>query len=520
MSEPETLAGDPVDNLPATRPMPPVPASAGAGLTSTLAALPPETARLVIAHSAEVAKELRSVIDSVRGPDGKPTLVAQFATLDRRSGVTKVHEHVTAEGWAMLGAMVGVGCKVVEQRTVDYSHPVHRPRAIGWETLAVAFDRKSGEELAAEWGMCLRDERRWSDAAEYAIRGMSATRARGRAFRAVLGYVMHLAGYDPSPAEEVIDVDPVDEGAAAPAANEDAKATKPQREALIDRCAKLDEQRPGEAPGGAGWQDYLDRFLAARLGGRGIEGLTRREAQRARERLDEYLGGADALPIEPPPPAAAPAASGEAGMRPPAEPAPSPADPAPAPPSGDGSAADPEGAPATAPSGEAGAPGGAPGTAGAGSGAPAPAAADPWSQFENKTGGLEGKVREAQLRSRAAEGGLDEVDLLGVLGSYGIRAEALAHDLAADHDRYRRAVAGVEEAIAALGRDAATEGAVTGEGDGASTPPGAPAEGPGQEGGASTSAPPLPPAMNECSACGNPTPNEGACDECRDYGIA
>jgi hypothetical protein len=575
MSEPEIAAGEVVgENLPATRPMPPVPASAGAGLTSTLAALPPDTARVVIAHSAEVAKELRSVIDSVRGPDGKPTLVAQFATTDRRSGVTKVHEHVTAEGWAMLGAMVGVGCKVVEQRTVDYSHPIHRPRAVGWESLAVAFDRASGEELAAEWGMCLRDERRWADAAEYAIRGMSATRARGRAFRAVLGYVMHLAGYDPTPAEEIVDAQVAD-GAPEPAASDDAKATKPQRDALITRCAKLDEQRPGEAPEPAGgvpegeewtWQDYLDRFLAARLGGRGIEGLTRKEAQRARERLDEYLGGAAAPPIEPPAPSApaAPAAPVEAGTRPPVEPAPSPAPAAPslvsgaagapepptaappAPPSGDApTAADPGGALAAAPSGEGGAATaaaqpnvtgptreGAGDTEGAaGSGAPAAPVppADPWGQFENKTGGLEGKVREAQLRSRAAEGGLDEVDLLGVLGSFGIRAEALAHDLAADGDRYRRAVAGVEEAIAALGRAAATEGAVAGEGDRASTPSGgdvpasadsSPAEGPGQEAGAGTSAPDLPPAMNACTACGNPTPNEGACDDCRAYGIA
>lgn len=395
MSDPDPVIDGTIvgDDLPAVRPLPPRPASAGGGLTSTLAALPPGTARAVVEHSAAVARELRAVIDNVKGPDGKPTLVAVFK--DKRGNT---HEHLTAEAWAMMGAMVGVGCRVETSRPVDYSSP-RRPKALGWETMAVAFDRASGEDLAAEWGICLRDEQRWSDAAEYAVRGMSATRARGRAYRAALGYVAHLAGYDPTPAEER-GSDDGETGAAFPEGAQ--RPTASQEKAVETRIAKLDLDRAGDVPQPfGGWRDYLDAFLARRLRGRGLAGLTRPENERLRERLDDLIGGAAPEPVEPQ----------TSGATPP---------------------------PASA--------------TGAGRPEPAPVADPPQS-----ASAAEGKVRAAQVRRLARERGLDDDGLEPLLAVEGVRLDELAHDLALDTDRYRRVVEAVTTWTGGPSEDAAGE---------------------------------------------------------------
>jgi hypothetical protein len=551
MSDPEA---PPRDDLPAPRPLPDVPASAGAGLTATLAALPPETARAVVAHSAEVARELRAVIDNVRGPDGKPTLVARFESRDKRTGQVSVHEHVTAEGWAMLGAMVGVGCRIAAQRPVDYSHPVHKPRAFGWEAVAVAFDRASGEELAAEHGMCLRDERRWADAPDYAVRSMAATRARGRAYKAVLGYVMRLAGYDPSPAEEVIDAVEVERQAPPAGSGDlaDARATKAQRDAIERRLERLNSERPGDVPEPPvgrevtdeepwAWDEYLERLLDENLGV-GIEGLTRRQASQVTERLDGWLKGNT-------PPALRSAAAGMPAATPAEAAADAPAGPDPA--SRDTSEAP---AAATEAAGEAvnppaAATSGPPGGSDVASPAPvgdvpegSPAGApDPWADKPvGAAGGLEGKMREAQVRSMAERAGLPEADLVRVLEAAGVRAESIAHDLAADHDRYRAAVAAVQLAVDAFGNDSAPpisgaesasgsgadaddEPASAGEGAAGAAPAAVsdpPPASPGPDAGEEPHLPAGAAAVEECTACGGPAPGGGVCADCRAYGLA
>ena len=54
--------------------------------------------------------------------------------------------------------------------------------------------------------ICGMDEPRWAKAAEYARRSMAVTRATSRAFRLQYSWVMALAGYEPTPAEEMLDI--------------------------------------------------------------------------------------------------------------------------------------------------------------------------------------------------------------------------------------------------------------------------------------------------------------------------
>jgi hypothetical protein len=54
--------------------------------------------------------------------------------------------------------------------------------------------------------MCTKAENRWRTADDYAIRSMAQTRATSKALGSVLRFIVTLAGYDGTPAEEMHDV--------------------------------------------------------------------------------------------------------------------------------------------------------------------------------------------------------------------------------------------------------------------------------------------------------------------------
>ena len=51
--------------------------------------------------------------------------------------------------------------------------------------------------------MSTSGEENWQDRDDYALRSMAQTRATSKALRQPLGFVITLAGFDPTPAEEM-----------------------------------------------------------------------------------------------------------------------------------------------------------------------------------------------------------------------------------------------------------------------------------------------------------------------------
>lgn len=102
-------------------------------------------------------------------------------------------EHVNVEGWTTLGAMLGVFPVVEWTRKLDDG---------GWEARVVATTRDGAIVGAAE-AMCSRSEKTWAKRDDYALRSMAQTRATSKALRLPLGFVMQLAGYNPTPLEEM-----------------------------------------------------------------------------------------------------------------------------------------------------------------------------------------------------------------------------------------------------------------------------------------------------------------------------
>ncbi len=109
-------------------------------------------------------------------------------------------KYVNVEGWSTMGAMLQVF------PYVEWSRKLDRQDEIIYEARVVLRTIK-GELISAGEAMCSNKERNWQGRDEYAIRSMAETRATGKAFRIGFSWIMSLAGYEATPAEEIIKQD-------------------------------------------------------------------------------------------------------------------------------------------------------------------------------------------------------------------------------------------------------------------------------------------------------------------------
>jgi hypothetical protein len=115
--------------------------------------------------------------------------------IDSRGLAVAIHgrRHVRVEGWTLLGAMLGVFPVCIWSRPLADG---------GWEA-RVEARTLAGALVGAAEAQCTRDEEGWRDRPAFALRSMAQTRATSKALRLPLGFVMSLAGYDATPAEEM-----------------------------------------------------------------------------------------------------------------------------------------------------------------------------------------------------------------------------------------------------------------------------------------------------------------------------
>ncbi len=123
-------------------------------------------------------------------------------------------QYLEFEDWQTLGRFYGVTAKVVDTEYVEYGD------IKGFSARAVAV-RADGMEISAAEASCLSDEDKWATRPKYETRGgvrtqvadesvplfqlksMAQTRACAKVLRNVLAWVAVLAGYRPTPAEEL-----------------------------------------------------------------------------------------------------------------------------------------------------------------------------------------------------------------------------------------------------------------------------------------------------------------------------
>jgi hypothetical protein len=108
--------------------------------------------------------------------------------------------YVVVEGWQFCGVSMGILPVIVKLENIGNGEEVKYRAEV--ELRAV---NKDGQVVGSGVAVCSNKEARKRGFDEFAIASMAQTRAIGKAYRSVFGFLVKMAGYEPTPAEEVIE---------------------------------------------------------------------------------------------------------------------------------------------------------------------------------------------------------------------------------------------------------------------------------------------------------------------------
>ena len=116
----------------------------------------------------------------------------------------KEAEYVTVEGWEVLGTMLGIvpDTRIVEEMKND------KDRTIGFKARATLYQNPTftdgkitgGHVLATAEAYCTRDD---FQKKYFSMASMAQTRALGKAYRMALSWIMKMAGFEATYAEDM-----------------------------------------------------------------------------------------------------------------------------------------------------------------------------------------------------------------------------------------------------------------------------------------------------------------------------
>lgn len=157
-------------------------------------------------------------------------------------------QYLEFEDWQTVARFYGATVKVDSTEFIDYG------AAKGFLARASVI-RRDGAVISAAEAMCMNDEEKWSTRSKYEwsgpkenrvrnkvgeeqvpffqLRSMAQTRACAKALRNVFAWVVVLAGYAPTPAEDMT-------------GTEEKATTKPPQEKKPEDGGKTDDEKRGE----------------------------------------------------------------------------------------------------------------------------------------------------------------------------------------------------------------------------------------------------------------------------------
>lgn len=108
-------------------------------------------------------------------------------------------EHLQYEAWQTAGKYYGltVDTDKTQPEYVEYDG------VWGFKAHAEVIDNKTGLRVGGASALCMSDEGNWRNKPKFQLMSMAQTRAGSKALRQILGFVVALAGFNPTPAEEM-----------------------------------------------------------------------------------------------------------------------------------------------------------------------------------------------------------------------------------------------------------------------------------------------------------------------------
>lgn len=110
----------------------------------------------------------------------------------------KNYAHV--EGWQFAGGLMGLYPRVVKVENLS------NEKEYKWLAEVEIVNNKTNEVVSRGFAICSNKESIKKGFDEYAVLSMAQTRAIGKAYRNLVGWVMKLAGYEATPSEEMTKV--------------------------------------------------------------------------------------------------------------------------------------------------------------------------------------------------------------------------------------------------------------------------------------------------------------------------
>lgn len=199
---------------------------------------------------AEVVEKATKVADALKKVLVDKGMIAEIAG----------KQHVKVEGWQTLGSMLGVTAVLTKTEEL--------PEGGGYKAYVEARKLSNEQVVGRAEALCTRGESRWKERDDYAVLSMAQTRATSKALRGPLGFVVQLAGYNPTPAEEI---------------TEAPQVPKPQNardRTPFNNDKSVHTSKSGEEPATQAQLNYIEQ-----LGGDPKKVKTKAEASKAIEEL-------------------------------------------------------------------------------------------------------------------------------------------------------------------------------------------------------------------------------------------
>jgi hypothetical protein len=167
-----------------------------------------------IVSEVQLIGKPQEMLDAARGVAEVLVKLVRERNLAQKFGKK---EHLFVEAWQTVGHFYGVTGKIVSVE--DWTDETTGEQ--GFKAQAHAIHVSTGRVVSEAWAICLNNEDNWSSRPKYEypngvktqvgsvlvprfqLMSMAQTRALSKVLRNVFAFVVVLAGFDPTPAEEM-----------------------------------------------------------------------------------------------------------------------------------------------------------------------------------------------------------------------------------------------------------------------------------------------------------------------------